>query len=56
MEEERIGNGGGRSGASVANVGRERGQSDEVVGGRSLGGGARPKYLNKRCQKVYDGK
>lgn len=35
----------GLIGASVASVGRERGSSDEVVGGRSPGGGAHPKYV-----------
>ena len=47
MEEEGIGNGGGGSGANEASVGRERGSSDEVVGGRSPGGWG-SKYLSKR--------
>lgn len=34
----------GPIGASVASIGRERGSSD-VVGGRSPGGGAHPKYV-----------
>lgn len=49
LGEERAGNGGGFGGQRCQRW-TGTGQADEVVGGRSPGGGAHPKYL-KECPR-----